>query len=122
AFQRIDSDVDLWAVLGTDLFTDEKHRRFIDFALADHDRAVDRQFVEFAAHGVDRGLIGGLVLAVPAQARRGDRGPFGNADDLETENTLQQELRLDGNARHFDAPLRDAGPRCPGPLSFFRSE
>src|SRR5262249_9450850 len=93
----------------------------IYFALADHDRAVDRQFVEFAAHGIDRGLVGGLVLAVTAQARRGYRGPFGDAYNLETENTLQQKLRLDGNARHFTLPS-EAAASLSGSLSFFRPE
>src|SRR5262249_43170084 len=100
---------------------DEKHRRFIDFALADHDRTVDRQFVEFAAHGIDRSLVGCLVLAVTAQARRGYRRPFGDAYDLETENTLQQKLRLDSNARHFTLSS-ETRASLSGALSFFRSE
>ena len=67
AFQGINRNIDFRSVLSADLFADEKHRRFINLALADNDGSVDRQLVEFAAHGIDRGLIGSLVLAVPAQ-------------------------------------------------------
>src|SRR5262245_50639202 len=108
ALQRIDSDVDLRAMLGADFLANEQHRRFVDLTLANDDGAVDRQFVEFAAHGVDRSLVGRLVLAMPPQARRGYRRTLGDAHDFEGENAFQQKFRLDGNARHFDAPLRNA--------------
>ncbi len=61
AFERIDGDVDLGAGLGADLLADEQHRRLVHFALPDHHGAVDRQIVELAPHGVDRGLVGGLL-------------------------------------------------------------
>ena len=105
AFQRIDGDVDLGAALGADLLADEQHRRFVDLALADHHRAVDRQLVELAPHGVDRGLVGGLVLAAAAQPRRRHRRALGHAHDLEGENALQQQFGLDGNRRHDSVPL-----------------
>ena len=47
-------------------------------ALPDHNRAVDRQIVEFAPHGVDGGLVGRLFLAAPAQPCRID--PRGEGD------------------------------------------
>ena len=89
AFERIDGDVDLRARLGADLLADEQHRRLVHLALADHDRAVDRQLVEFAPHGVDRGLIGFLFGAAPAQPRRRDRGALGHAHDLDREDALK---------------------------------
>ena len=76
--------------LVADLLADEQHRRFVDLALADHDGAVDRQLVEFAPHGVDGGLVGGLFLAAPAQPRRRDRGALGHAHDLDRENALER--------------------------------
>ena len=66
ALQRVDRNVDLEAGLGADLFADEQHRRLIHLALADDDGPVDRQIVEFAAHGIDGGLVGGLLVAAPA--------------------------------------------------------
>src|SRR5262245_65174325 len=98
-------------MLGADFLANEQHRRFVDLTLANDDGAVDRQLVEFAAHGVDRSLIGCLVLAMPPQARRGYRRTLGDAHDFEGKNALQQKFRLDGNARHFDAPLRISSPR-----------
>ena len=50
-----------------------EHRRLVALALADHHRAVDRQPVELAPHGVDGGLVGGDLVAAAAQPRRGDR-------------------------------------------------
>ena len=100
-------------ILGADLLADEQHRRLVDLPLADHHGAVDRQLVELAPHGIDRGLIGGLVLAVTAQARRGDRRTLGHTHDFEAENALQHQFRLDGNARHYALPSQtrfsDAG-------------
>ena len=94
AFERIDGDVDLGAGLGADLLADEQHRRLVHLALPDHDGAVDRQLVELAPHGVDRGLIGGLFVAAPAQPRRRDRRALGHAHDLDRENALQhRDLR-----------------------------
>ena len=65
-FQRIDCDIDLGSGLVADLLADEQHRRLVDLALADHYRAVDRQFVQLATHGVDGGLVGRLLLPAPA--------------------------------------------------------
>ena len=68
AFERIDRDIDLRAVLVADRLADEQHRRLVALALPDHDRAVDRQLVELAPHGVDRRLIGRLLVAAAASA------------------------------------------------------
>ena len=83
-----------------DLLADEQHRRLVALALADHHGAVDRQLVELAPHGVDRGLVGGLLVAAAAQPRRRDGRALGHAHDLERENALQHLVRLDGDRRH----------------------
>ena len=81
--------------LGADLLADEQHRRLVHLALADHHRAVDRQLVELAPHGIDRRLIGGLLLAAPAQPRGVDRRALGDAHDLDRENALQHQIRAE---------------------------
>ena len=96
ALERIDGDVDLRAVAAADLLADEQHRRLVALALADHDRAVDRQPVQLAPHGVDRRLVGGLLVAAPAPLRGGDRGALGDAHDLEREDAVQRLLGLAG--------------------------
>ena len=83
ALERIEGDVDLGALAGADLLADKEHRRLVALALADDDRAVDAQSVQGRAHGVDGGLVGGLLVAAPHQARGGEGRPFGHADDLE---------------------------------------
>ena len=55
---------------------------------------------ELAPHGVDRGLIGGLLVAAPAQPRRIDRRALGHAHDLERENALQHQTVRNGDRRH----------------------
>ena len=89
ALQRIDGDVDLRAGIHSDLLADEQHRRFVALALADHDGAFDRQLVELAAHRVDRGLVGCLLVAVAAQPRRRNRRALRHPHDFERENALQ---------------------------------
>ena len=80
ALERIEGDVDLGAVAGADLLADVEHRRLVALALADHHRAVDVEDVERLAHGVDRRLVGRLLVAVADQPGAGQRGRLGDAD------------------------------------------
>ena len=105
ALQRIDRDIDFRAGIDSDFLADEQHRRLVALALADHHGAFDRQLVELAAHRIDRGLVGGLLVAVAAQPRRRHRRALGHPHDLEGENALQQQLRRHGNmGRHHCTP------------------
>ena len=88
ALQRVDGDIDLRTPPGADLLADEQHRRLVALALADHHFAIDRQAVQFAAHGIDGGLIGGLLVAVAAQTGRGHGGAFGHTHQLHREDPL----------------------------------
>jgi len=90
--ERVDRDIDFRALPGPHLLADEQHRRLVKLALADHHGAVDRQVVELAPHGVDRGLIGRLLGAASAQPRRRDRRPLGHAHDLERQDALQNQI------------------------------
>ena len=85
-----------------DLLADEEHRRLVALALADHDGAVDRQPVELAAHGVDRRLVGRLLVAAAAQPRRGDGGALGDAHEFQRQDALDDLARLDRNACDMD--------------------
>ncbi len=77
ALERIERDVDLGrAGLGQpDLLADIEHRRLVALALADHDGAVDGERVQRRAHGVDRGLVGLLLVATAHQLGGAARPP-----------------------------------------------
>src|SRR5688572_30595181 len=68
-----------------DLFADVKHRCFIAFTFADHDRPLDRKRVERSAHRIDRGLIGAMPITATHQARGSERRSFGHAYRFECE-------------------------------------
>src|SRR5690606_28091992 len=55
-------------------FADIEHRRFVALAFADDDAALHRHGVERRAHGVDGGLVGGLLIAPAGQLGGRDRG------------------------------------------------
>ena len=85
AFQRIERDVDLGATAGADPLADIEHRRFVTLAFADHHRAVDVEHVQGLAHGVDRRLVGGMLVAAAHPGAAGDRRPLGHPDRFERE-------------------------------------
>ena len=89
AFERIERDVDLRALAGADLLADIEHRRLVALALADHDRALDGEAVELRAHGVDRDLVGGLLVAAPAQPGGGDGGALGDAHEFQGQDPVE---------------------------------
>ena len=70
AFERIERDVDRWAVPCANLLADKEHRRLVALALADDDRTGDRQAVECPSHCVDRGLVGRFFVT-PSHPARG---------------------------------------------------
>ena len=63
ALERIDGDVDLGRRAVADRLAVVEHRRLVLLALADDDDAVHGDRVEHVAHGVDGGLVGGLLVA-----------------------------------------------------------
>ena len=83
AFERVDGDIHARPFARTHLFTDVEHRRLVALALADHDRAVNRQLVELRTHGVHSGLIGGALVAVAPLAGGGHGRAFGNPNNLQ---------------------------------------
>jgi hypothetical protein len=100
ALERVDGYVHFRPRSGADFLADEQHRCFIHLAFADHDRSVDRQFAQFAAHGIDRGLIGFLLGAPAAQSRGSHRRTLGHPHNLERQCTLKLRRLTDRLRRH----------------------
>ncbi len=75
---------------GADLFADIEHRRLVALALADHHRAADVEHVELVAHRIDRGLIGGLLVAATDQLGRGQRRGFRDAGETERKHAVHE--------------------------------
>src|SRR5439155_12324276 len=91
ALERVDRDVDGGTVAAADLLADVEHRRFVTLALADDDRPIEAGVFHAAAHRFDRGLIGGVVVAVTHAMRRGDRGRLRDAHELEAGWTVARD-------------------------------
>ena len=72
-----------------DLLADIEHRRLVALALADDDGAVDVEAVERRAHGVDGGLVGGLLVAAAHQPRGGHGRRLGDAHRLQRQVAVQ---------------------------------
>jgi len=81
------------------LFTDIQHRGFIALALADHDAALHGHRVEAGAHGVDRSLVGGYLVAPADQRRSADSSHFRGRNGGERE-----PLKGGGGVRHERFP------------------
>src|SRR6185437_4578393 len=79
AFEWVERDVDLRPLPGADFLADVQHWRFVALTLADHDGAFDGEAVEGFAHGVDRRLVGGFLVAPAHQPGRRQRRSFGDA-------------------------------------------
>ena len=90
ALERVDGDVDLRRRAVADVLAVVEHRRLVLLALADHDEAVHRDGAEHVAHGVDGGLVGGLLVAAADEAGGGERGGLGDADELEGEVSVRR--------------------------------
>jgi hypothetical protein len=83
-------------------FADKEHRGLIALALADHDRAIDGQLVELAPHGIDRRLVGSLLIAPAAQTGGRHRSTLGHTHEFHRENALDDLFLgdLDLGVRH----------------------
>ena len=95
-----------------DLLAVEEHRRFVLLALADHDDAVHRDRVEHEAHRVDRGAVGGDLVAAPDPAGGGQRRRLGHPHQLQGEVAVRlglSELSGIGAAGYRVAPCLSVG-------------
>ena len=87
--ERVDGDVDLGAFALPHLLAVVEHRRLVLLPLADHDDAVHDDGVEHRAHRVDRGLVGGQLVAAADPAAGAHGGGLGDADELEREVAIR---------------------------------
>ena len=85
ALERVDRDVDLRPGAVADLLAVVEHRRLVLLPLADHDDAAHGDGVDHQPHRVDRGLVGGVLVAAPDPAGRERGGGLGYAHELERE-------------------------------------
>ncbi len=99
SLQGIERDVDGWSIARAHGFADVQHGRLVALALADHDGAAYVDAVERFAHGIDRGLIGGPLVAAANESRRGKGGRFRHARELE------RQCPVDTRPRPFHARL-----------------
>ena len=90
AFERIQREIEPGTLAGTlaDLLADVEHRRLVALAFADHDLAVELDRVQHLAHGLDRGVIGGLLVTATHEPRALERGGLGHADEFHCEVTV----------------------------------
>ena len=63
----------------------EEHRRFVLLAFADDDEPVHLDPAEHRAHRVDRGAVGGLLVATSHPARGCERRRLGDTDEFHGE-------------------------------------
>lgn len=61
SFDGIDGNIHRSDGASTDRFTDIEHVRFVNLTLAYHDAAIDRHLIQDNAHGLNRGVILGII-------------------------------------------------------------
>src|SRR5581483_4855270 len=101
AVDGVDGDVDLRLVAVADVLADVQHRRLVLLALADDDDAVHVDVAEAAAHRVDRGAVG-LLLVVAAHETGGRHGgALGDAHQLEGQVAVDGGAEVTATARRW---------------------
>ena len=83
AVDRVDRDVARGAAPVADALAVEEHRRLVLLALADHHDAVEVHGAEEGAHRVDRGPVGGELVAAADPRVGADGGRLGGPHQLE---------------------------------------
>ena len=114
AVDRVDGDVDHRRVARAEVLAVVEHRRLVFFSLADHDDAVHVHDVEEQPHGVDGGLVGGVLVAPAHPARGRQRGGLGGAHQVERQVGIErgdQPSRGGSGPADGDDARADAGGR-----------
>ena len=82
AVDWVDGDVELGVGAVADDFAVVEHRRFVLLALADYDDAFHGDALQRVAHGVDRGLVDQLLVALAHMNRGSHRSRLGHSYQL----------------------------------------
>ncbi len=88
--QRVDRHVDLRQAAVADPLAVVEHRSLVLLALADDDHAVHRDGIEHQPHGIDRRLVGALLVAAADHPRGGQRRRLGHPHQLERQVAIRQ--------------------------------
>ena len=120
AVDRVDGDVDVRRIARADPLAVVEHRRLVLLPLADDDHAVHLHGVEEQPHGVDGGLVGGVLVA-PAHPTRGrQRGGFGGTQP-DRARRFESSVGINFSRRVLPPPPTDDEGRDPtrGPARLF---
>ena len=79
-----------------DLLADVEHRRLVALALADDDRAVDRDRVHLVPHGFDGDLVRLVPIALSHRVGAGNRGLLDDTQEVERQVRVEQRWRIHG--------------------------
>ncbi len=82
AVDRVDGNVGYRFASVADVFTVEQHRRFVLFALTNHDDAIHVDGVQEIAHGIDRCAIGSILVTTSHPLGRRQCSGFGHPDQF----------------------------------------
>jgi hypothetical protein len=74
-------------------------------------RAFDCETIEFLAHGVDCGLVGGFFVAAPAQSGGRDRGTLGDAHNFHGEYPVETGDNVLGHIHREKSSFTHASAR-----------
>ena len=105
AVDRVDGDVAGRRRAVADVLAVEEHRRVVLLALADDDDAVEVDGAEELAHRVDRGAVGGVLVAAADERNGADRRGLGRTHELHAEVAVGVEEEGAGfGSRHASDP------------------
>ena len=90
AVDRVDGDINHRRVARAEPLAVIEHRRLVFLPLADHDDAVHVHHVEQEPHGVDGGLVGGVLVAPAHPARGRQRGRLGDPHQVERQVRIER--------------------------------
>ena len=100
AFQRINRNINLGASARANLFTNEQHGGFIALALANHNRAINGQTIEFSAHRINSRLISRLFIPTSAQTGCRHSRTLSHTHQFKGENAFNDILALNDEVAH----------------------
>ncbi len=109
ALERIDRDIDLGTLPGSDLLSDIEHRRLIPLTLTDDDLTINIEPCQHPAHRLDRGIVSGISVPETDPSRGSDRSSLGHLQDLQEQIPFDLSHLRDHRFGNADASTRISG-------------